>query len=215
MNEKTLIKKVEALKQDSELNNRIQKRFLEFKSFENKNNSAWFSELCFCILTANSRALTAIKIQRIVGSKGFLTYSQEELSSIIKQNKHRFHNNKSNYIVQARSFKKIKDLVKKLNLENDIIYTREWIAKNIKGLGFKESSHFLRNVGFTNVAILDRHIVNLMFDYKIINSKPKTLTKSIYLELENKFNNFAKKLDLNSSLADMYLWYIKTGEVLK
>ena len=215
MNEKTLIKKVEELKKNHELNKRIKKRFLEFHSFENKSNNSWFSELCFCILTANSRALTAIKIQKILGSKGFLTYSQEKLSNTIRENHHRFHNNKSKYIIQARKFKKIKDIVKKLNSQEDIIYTREWIAKNIKGLGFKESSHFLRNVGFTNIAILDRHIINLMFDHKMISFKPKLLSKSIYLEIENKFNKFAKKLGMNSSLADMYLWYIKTGEVLK
>ena len=41
-------------------------------------NEEWFSELCFCILTANSTAELGMKIQREVGS-GFLHMEKEEI----------------------------------------------------------------------------------------------------------------------------------------
>ena len=78
----------------------------------------------------------------------------------------------------------------------------------------KESSHFLRNVGYKNYAILDRHIVGLLAENKII-TLPKTLTKNRYLEIEKKFNSLAKQLNMTPAELDLYMFYLKTNEVLK
>ncbi len=128
---------------DSEINKVVNSRLKEFE-----NNKEWFSELCFCILTANSKAQTAINIQNEIGEKGFLGLSEKKLSSVIKKNKHRFHNNKAKYIVEARKFSDIKNILKNLGE----FEAREFLVKNIKGLGYKESSHFLRNVGYKNLS---------------------------------------------------------------
>ena len=37
----------------------VKQRLKEFEAFKNKSTAEWFSELCFCILTANSKAETA------------------------------------------------------------------------------------------------------------------------------------------------------------
>jgi len=91
---------------------------------------------------------------------------------------------------------------------------REWLVRNIKGLGMKESSHFLRNVGYKNLAILDRHILNIMKDEGIIE-KPKSLTRKKYLEIEEKFNKMAKGFNMSPAELDLHMWCMKTGEVLK
>ena len=127
----------------------------------------------------------------------------------IKRNKHRFHNNKTKYIVEARKYKNIKTILVK---EDD---PREWLVKHIKGLGYKESSHFLRNVGYTDYAIVDRHILNVLLDNKVIKEKPLSLNKKVYLEIEGKLALIGKKLKMNQAKLDLYLWYIKTGKVLK
>lgn len=186
----------------------IETRLKEFKDFENKNSDEWFSELCFCILTANSKAQNAINIQNEIKAAGFLNYSQEEIALIIKNNKHRFHNNKSKYIVAAREFKEIKNIVKNFN---SAIEARNFIAANIKGLGFKESSHFLRNVGYTDVAIIDRHILKFMKQSNLINEIPKTITKKIYLE----FEEILKNISPNQAQLDLIIWEKVTGKVLK
>jgi N-glycosylase/DNA lyase len=204
--------------QGSEINKVILRRAKDFSSFKNKSNEEWFSELCYCILTANSKAKTALLVQKELGPKGFLTYSQNKLVKTIKKNKHRFHNNKAKYIVEARKYKNIKKIIQGIAQPNNYSShseAREFIVKNIKGLNYKESSHFLRNVGYFNLAILDRHIYNIMIKYKLIKEKPKSVTKKKYLEIEKKFNFFAHKAGIPTGVFDLYLWYIKTGEVLK
>ncbi|MBN2112344.1 N-glycosylase/DNA lyase [Candidatus Woesearchaeota archaeon] len=185
-------------------------RLKEFESFKAKGTSQWFSELCFCILTANSKAHTALKIQDELGPEGFCSCTAGEVRKCIMKHKHRFHNNKARFIAEARKNIGIKKKMEKLN----DFEAREWLVKNIKGIGYKEASHFLRNTGRKNLAILDRHILNLMAENKII-TKPKTLTRKNYLEIETRFSKIAEELNMAPAELDMYMWFMKTGEVLK
>lgn len=203
-----LIKTIKKLKQ-SPISETVNKRLKEFEDLGKKGNDDWFCELCFCILTANSKASTALSIQEEFGANGFLSMPQDSLCNCIKRNKHRFHNKKTKYIIEARKHKNIKEILKK---EKE---PREWLVKNIKGLGWKESSHFLRNVGYFDYAILDRHIINLMFEHGYIKQKPKNLSNNIYLVIEKQFIDIACKLGMPSAEIDLYMWYIKTGKVLK
>lgn len=187
--------------------NLVDSRLKEFQELSELDNSCWFSELCFCLLTANSKALTAIEIQKELGSEGFLGYSQEHIAQIIKKNKHRFHNNKAKYIVEARKFYNIKDLLKKMSG----VEAREFLVKNIKGLGFKEASHFLRNVGYSDVAIIDRHIIRFLVNYKYLDSVPKVISKKYYFNSED----ILKKFNIPLDKLDLMIWYHMTGKILK
>jgi len=200
---------------NSELSKTIDKRLKEFESFKNKNTKEWFSELCFCILTANSKAVTGLKIQDELKAKGFCEYSHDLIRETIRKNKHRFHNNKANYIVSARVHINIKDKIKKITKQKGEHEAREWLVKNVKGLGYKEASHFLRNVGYKSLAILDRHILSLMEESGFIKEKPKTLNKKNYFEIEEIFKKIAEILKMSCAELDLYMWYMKTGEVLK
>lgn len=91
---------------------------------------------------------------------------------------------------------------------------REWLVKYIKGLGYKEASHFLRNTGFFDYAILDRHILSILASHKKIKI-PKTLTKKTYLSIENTMKTIAKQTQLSLGSLDLYLWYMSTGKILK
>ena len=196
---------------NSEIKSIVEQRLKEFESFKNKQGDEWFSEMCFCLLTANSRADTAMRIQNQIGSKGFLKSPKENISHVIKANKHRFHNNKAKYIVEARKFEHIKAILSKM----PEFESREFLVENVKGLGYKEASRFLRNTGSKTLAILDRHILNLMVENAYIEEKPTTLTKKTYLEIEEKFNELAKDVNMTSSELDLYMWYLKTNKILK
>lgn len=193
----------------SDVGRKVSLRLNEFKALGRKNNEEWFSELCFCILTANSKARTAISIQQELKSTGFLCHPQDSITECIRRNKHRFHNNKAKYIVEARKYAMIKDIIIK---EED---PREWLAVNIKGLGWKEASHFLRNVGYTDYAIIDRHVLNILLENGQIKEKPKSLNKKNYIEIEQKLRKIAHKLEMSQAELDLYLWYMKAGDVLK
>ena len=199
---KNLINSVNQSK-NSEIRNLVDQRIKEFKS-----NKDWFSELCFCLMTANWKAAESIKIQEELCKEGFSSWNEKKLAKFLKQKGHRFWPQRAERIVLARQHKDIKSILKK---EKE---PRKWLVENIKGLGYKESSHFLRNVGYGNYAILDRHIINILSEAKIIE-KPKTLTKNKYLEIEKKLQTIADKLKVSQAELDLYLWYIKTGKVLK
>ena len=89
-----------------------------------------------------------------------------------------------------------------------------WLAKNIKGLGMKEASHFLRNIGYKNVAIIDFHILDLLARYGLIE-KPKTMTPKKYIEIENELKKISEKTGINLGELDLYLWYKETGKDLE
>jgi N-glycosylase/DNA lyase len=84
------------------------------------------------------------------------------------------------------------------------------------GFGFKEASHFLRNIGFGgDLAILDTHILKNMVKYGIIKSLPKNISAAGYLILEDKFRVFSKKVNIPMGELDLLLWSAETGEILK
>ena len=211
---KSLFKEIKLLEK-SPVSKKIDKRLEQFSSFRSKSTKQWFSELCFCILTANSKAKTSIAIQKQLRAKGFCECAAGDIRKCIMKHKHRFHNNKTRYIIEARKHIDIKDKVIDLVKEDGYFNAREWLVKNIKGIGYKEASHFLRNVGYFDLAILDRHILNLMSVYRFIKQRPKQLNKKNYLAIEKKFKTIADNLAMSMAELDMYMWYMKTGEVLK
>lgn len=192
----------------------ISEREKQFLELNRKGNEEWFSELCFCILTANSSADLGIRIQNGIG-RGFLTLTQEELEKELKDFGHRFWRTRASYIVSARKFANIKDILKPVIENEGVLQAREWLVRNIKGLGYKEASHFLRNVGYFDVAILDRHILDVLMKFGIIEAIPKTLTRKRYYEIEERFNGLAEMAGKKPGIFDLYVWFMKTGRVLK
>ncbi|UCD04433.1 MAG: N-glycosylase/DNA lyase [Candidatus Woesearchaeota archaeon] len=204
-----LLKQVGNLKQ-GKIKETIDKRIQEFKELGKKSNEELFKELCFCILTANFNAERSILIQSKIGND-FITLSREGLAKKLEKLGHRFPNARAKYIVEAREHI---DCLKDLITDCNEIEVREWLVKNVKGLGYKEASHFLRNIGFDNVAIIDFHIVGLLNNSGLFECK-RPSCKAKYFEIEGVLRKLAKKLDFTLAELDLYLWYIETGKVLK
>lgn len=189
----------------------VESRVREFKENRNKPITEIFKELCFCILTANFSAEKSIEIQRIIDD-GFINLPENELEEKLRFLGHRYPTLRARYIVEARkSIHQLNNILKSSLSEKDL---REWLIRNIKGLGYKEASHFLRNIGFMNLAIIDFHIINLLLKYGLID-KPKTLTRRRYMEIERILGEVAEKTGLRLGELDLYLWYIETGKILK
>jgi len=204
---------VKSLQDNDRVREKVKQRTREFQQKNQKGNKAWFDELCFCLLTANSSARKGIEIQNYLSRiNGFEGIPQKKLTEVLKRMGHRFYQRRAEFIVEARKYLSIKDIISKFKEENE---AREWLVKNIKGIGYKEASHFLRNVGYHNVGILDRHILHVLNDYGLINEVPKSLTPKKYMEIEKIVLEFAKEMKVLPSEMDLYLWYSKTGEVLK
>ncbi|MEK6895619.1 MAG: N-glycosylase/DNA lyase [Nanoarchaeota archaeon] len=198
---------------DGPLKTIVDKRMSEFSELGRKNSNEIFKELCFCFMTANFQAQKSIQIQKSI-EDGFLNWPEDKLAQTLQNFGHRFPNVRAKFIIKARPYKdNIKEIITSFPSE---IEMRDWIVKNIKGLGMKESSHFLRNIGFKNVAIIDFHIVDLLARHALIEQpKSRSLTPKKYLEIENVLHELANKTNSNLGELDLYLWYEETGTVLK
>lgn len=191
----------------------IDSRNKEFEKVGSSGSDRIFNELCFCFMTANFSAHGGIKIQNAMGN-GFLNLSEEDLAKKLAELGHRFPNARAKYVVEARSKKE--DLVNLLKEIDDDLILREWVVKNIKGVGMKEASHFLRNIGYKNLAIIDFHIIDLLAKHKLIDPpKNKSISPKKYIEIENVLREISKKTGLHLGELDLYLWYLETGKILK
>jgi N-glycosylase/DNA lyase len=160
------------------------------------------------------KAIEAIRPFLMDGQRGEMT------KALKKAGAHRFPVERPGYIVVARNF--LRDhcglkLREQLQSFSNPIERRDWLAqeKGIKGLGYKEASHFLRNIGLRGHAILDKHVVRCLADLKIVeNSRPPT-TRGRYLDVEERLRRLAIELQVDFDELDLVLWSMKTGEVLK
>ena len=197
---------------------RIRKKIGEFKEVMSQDNKRIFAELCFCILTPQSRAeICYYVINKLEQSNVLFNGNAKQIASLLKGV--RFPRNKAKYIIEARKFftenneLRIKEKIRQFN---DVFALREWLIKNVKGIGMKEASHFIRNIGLsTDLAILDRHILKNLKELNVINEIPKTITKRRYVEIEEKMRALAKSLDITLAELDLIFWSKETGKVLK
>ena len=140
--------------------------------------------------------------------------------ALIAAGAHRFPNARPGYVVITRAYlqqsfsMRLRD---RLLSFSDPFERRDWLAKDprIKGLGYKEASHFLRNVGFKGYSILDKHIVRCLFELGVIDSAKPPPGRSRYLGIEARMREFADDVGIDFDELDLLLWSIKTGEILK
>jgi len=195
------------------IKDKIENRLKEFKDLWRRgNHEELLDELIFCILTPQSKAKVCFQAVENLKDKKF---NFDETLNCLKGV--RFKYKKSDYIKEAiQIFKENDSLKNQIQNFDSIFDLREWFVKNIKGLGYKEASHFLRNIGFgENIAILDRHILKNLYKIGIIKKIPSSLSKKKYLEIEEKMRKFAKKIYIPLEHLDFVLWYKETGEVFK
>jgi N-glycosylase/DNA lyase len=196
----------------------IQKRLGEFREVLRNSDNDVFAELCFCLLTPQSSAKTCWAAvsrlkERSLLLKGNAREIQPQLNDV------RFGDSKAKYIVEARDlFTKDGDLYLKSHLNSfaNLFELREWMVENVKGLGYKEASHFLRNVGLgEEFAILDRHILRNLKRLAVIPEVPVSITKKRYLEIEEKLRGFSRETGIPLADLDLLFWSRETGWIFK
>ncbi len=197
----------------------IRLRLREFeKIWEIGTNEEIFAELVFCILTPMARGkYCCIAVEDMVRTGVLFSGDSSEIAREL--NGARFIYKKSAYIVEARE-KFLRDSTASLksiiSLMDNGHKAREWMVQNVKGIGYKEASHFLRNIGFEqNLAILDRHILKNLRSLGVIEETPVSLSRRRYFDIEKRMMEFSKAIQIPMSYLDLVLWYKETGEVLK
>lgn len=218
-NRQNSLSKFDDLKEEYRLKNKeIKNRLREFRETWERGDEAVFKELCFCILTANASAQMGISCISNIGEL-LIQGGIEDLKKI-RCGGHRFPNKRSEFIVTTREYIKneigfrLKDKIRSLKNFDE---RRDFFAKNpgIKGIGYKEASHFLRNIGIKGYAILDKHILKSLQEFGVIRNIKRPDTKKKYIEIENKMRAFSKKIGIDMDELDLLLWSRKTGKILK
>ena len=149
--------------------------------------------------------------QEIIGLEGFLNFDEVTMRKKLKEARYRFYNVRSKFLVQSRW---IVDELPHIIAMKDRIGARDYLVNNLKGIGYKEASHFLRNVGVFDFSILDKHILNMI---RKEHPERKFLvgSRKNYLETEKTILEFADSISLEPGILDLYLWKIATGKLLK
>jgi len=194
-------------------------RLEEFQSvWAECNDEGIFTELAFCILTPQSKARTCWDaIIKLKNNDLLFQGTVEQTKPYL--NCARFKNKKARYLVETRKLfmENGKISIKpRLSAFDSIYACRDWFVQNIRGIGYKEASHFLRNIGLgEDIAILDRHILRNLSMIGLIEDIPNSMSRKKYLQIEREMAEFAKQIHIPLSHLDLLFWYKETGEIFK
>ncbi len=197
----------------------IRVRLAEFEAiWAGETDERLWEEMVFCFFTGGCSArmgLRSVEAVRPILKTG----NHHELADALR-GRHRYPNARAGYIVASREFLQEHcglRLREKLSSFDDDLERRDWLVKEkrIKGLGYKEASHYLRNIGLKGYAILDKHILRSLTELGIIDDPKPPNTRAKYLGTEEKLKNLATLMKIDFDELDLVLWSMKTGEILK
>ena len=199
----------------------IRARLREFRRvWQTASDSRLWEEMVYCIFTAGASAKMGLR--SVDALRPLLkTGAQAEMTkALVAAGAHRFPNARPGYVIVTRNYLEESfsmQLRRRLDSFRDPMERRDWLAREprIKGLGYKESSHFLRNIGFKGYGILDKHIVRCLCELKVIDSPKPPTSRGRYLETEDRMRRFAAATGIDFDELDLLLWSTKTGEILK
>ncbi len=197
----------------------IRARLADFRriGLSGSDDDLW-EEMVFCFFTGGCSAKMGLR--SIEAVRPLLKNGRQDQLAAALTGVHRYPNARSRYVVESRNFLdehcglKLRDKLESFACH---LERRDWLAKEkgVKGLGYKEASHFLRNIGMRGYAILDKHVLNCLAELRIIDDPKPPNTRSRYLSTESKLKQFSEQAGIDFDEMDLVLWSMKTGEILK
>jgi len=197
----------------------IRQRLEEFESLRmNGTDERLWEEMVYCFFTGGCSAKMGLR--SVLAVRDLLADGDQSQLARALTGVHRYPNARSRYIVASRKFlmenfgMKLRELLDGFDCP---LERRDWLVKEkgIKGLGYKEASHFLRNIGFKGYAILDKHVLRCLHELKIIDDPKPPNSRSKYLTVEDTLKHLAETVRIDFDELDLVLWSMKTGEILK
>jgi len=197
----------------------IRQRLREFSAIGREGTDLnLLEEMVFCFFTGGCSARMGLNSLEAI-KPILLTADQPELANALVGH-HRYPNARAKYVATSRDFLREQyglKLRKKLESFDCRLERRDWLVreKGIKGLGYKEASHYLRNIGYKGYAILDKHVLNCLTELKIIDDPKPPNTRLRYLNTEDKLRKLTELTGIDFDELDLVLWSMKTGVILK
>lgn len=194
-------------------------RLAEFEDiWQNGSDERLWEEMVFCFFTGGCSAKMGLRSVEAV-RPFLLNGSHDEVMNALV-GRHRYPRARAGYVIASREFLSAEcglRLRERISSFEDRLALRDWLAreKGIKGLGYKEASHYLRNIGLKGYAILDKHILRSMCELGLIDEPKPPSTRARYLAVELKLKEFSKAVGIDFDELDLVLWSMRTGEILK
>ena len=181
-------------------------------------DDAW-KEMLYCILAGTQVSTDIVRksyfglIESIPEALDFKAVKkspiemQQKIALTLKKRGYRFYETKSNTMINAANY--FEEVVK--TAENfrdaDHVDLRRSLIKNVKGIGNKISSHWLRNIGF-QLPIIDIHVRRVLSCAGLIDDKyaKNQISDSEYWFLERKMIEISDQMNIDVAKLDFVLW---------
>jgi N-glycosylase/DNA lyase len=178
------------------------KRTKERFDLSRKTDKDVFYDICFCLCAPQTKWRLNIEVQKKLREIDFYQKGcdQQELEEIVKSV--RFFRVKAVHLLEARE--DFPHILANVRSNKTSQAKRDWMVDSIRGCGMKVASHFLRNLGNEDLAIIDTHIINFM-------DMGKPTSRTDYEFFESEFRKIAEANKLSIMELDMYLWKVRSN----
>ena len=183
--------------------------------------AAW-RELCFCLISPLTRFETVKKCISRLERQGILDRLSstseivrvEELERVLASQLGacRFPRQKARRLIAASAFfygtPMRRGVLRFLEQFPDSLEARAALVGRVPGLGMKEASHFLRNIGRGNrVAVLDVHLRRFLTEMGVVDSRVAASgSPASYSRMEREFTSLAFNSGLDPAALDLAIW---------
>lgn len=124
---------------------------------------------------------------------------------------YRFPKSKSSQLSKTINsiYKKGNTIKRLLSKTDSSIEARDMFVSICSGIGYKQASMFLRNIGFGyDLAIIDTHIIDYL---KLVNVIPLYMTlknQSVYSKIESLYSEYAHSKQFDIKKLDVAIWNV-------
>ncbi len=200
----------------------IRQRLNEFAAVPQEE---WFYETAFCLLTPQSKAVHADAVIRTLKERGFRDGPFDPVDTLRDPNHYiRFHRVKADRLLWLQQhWLEIEPILADARHHAGQDHAghlrcrerRDALAGSINGMGLKEASHVLRNIGCRGLAIIDRHLLRCLEACGVIPDRSVSMTARRYHEIEIAFAAFSSKVGIEMDELDLLFWSEISGLLLK
>lgn len=202
----------------------IVSRVAEHRCAQTERQLWW--EISCCVLSSQVPYLVAAAAADQLSGSGQLLMTWSDRLALAVELEHtlrkplRVNGRRQRYrfpVARARQLAELRCIIssefgtlRKMTKHRNAEALREWLVKNAPGLGPKQSSMFLRNIGLSyEFAILDRHVLEYMATQELCTVRVSRVSRfKDYRLYEEKLRDHASFLGFSVGLLDWAIWIV-------
>ncbi len=186
--------------------------------------SAALRELCFCLLSPMTRYEHVRACIQRLERQGLLQrlstcpsdVRSMQVRSLLEQlpGACRFPRQKAEWVKEAGELfygdQSTGGITGFLNRQTSALAARKALAETVPGIGMKEASHFMRNIGLgKDMAVLDSHLRRFLTEMRIVDADTAASgSVSSYLRMERALGYLAFNAGLSMDALDLAIWEV-------